>query len=65
MERLINWFTSRNNRVYLYLLGVAVVLFLVGYGVIAEDKLSLWEGLLLALLGLANAQAARHVDRVE
>lgn len=65
MQTIVDWFKVRNNRVYLYLLGVAIVLFLTGYGVLAQDKFELWETLLLAVLGLASAQAARHVDKVE
>lgn len=51
------------TRLYMYLLGVAVVAVLIFYGIIGEESRELWENLLLAFLGLTGVQAAANVKR--
>jgi hypothetical protein len=52
---MINWFKTRSNRVYLYLVGLALAPILVSYGYISKEDVPLWLGLLLAVLGLGTA----------
>lgn len=53
--KLVEWFKTRSNRVYLYAVGVATGPVLVYYGVADEKEISLWSGLLLTVLGLTAA----------
>lgn len=46
-------------RVYLYGIGVTVLLLLVAYGLVEDTKAPLWLGLLGALLYVPGVEAAR------
>jgi hypothetical protein len=50
--KLVTWFKTRSNRVYLYTVGTAVGPVLVAHGVVEDSQVALWSGLLLAILGL-------------
>lgn len=50
--KLVKWFKTRSNRVYLYTVGAATGPVFIYYGVADEKAVSLWSGLLLTVLGL-------------
>ncbi len=50
--KLVNWFKTRSNRVYLYTVGTAAGPVLVAHGLVDDSQVALWSGLLLAILGL-------------
>lgn len=50
--KLVNWFKTRSNRVWLYTTGVAFGPVLVFYGVAESAEVSLWSGILMTVLGL-------------
>ena len=57
------WIPSREARLWLYGVAVAVAAVLVGYGVVTIEQGGLWLALIGALLGVGNAVAARNVPR--
>ncbi len=50
--KLVNWFKTRSNRVWLYTVGTATGPVLVYYGVVDQEAFTLWSGFLLTVLGL-------------
>lgn len=51
---------SEPVRLYLYGVGLAVLLVLIGYGLLDGAKAALWSGLLVAVLGVPAVEGARR-----
>ena len=52
---MIEKFTSRKGRIYLYSVGIALVALLTTYGVMTQELAASWSALLAPLFGLAIA----------
>lgn len=59
MRILDTWRAAEPVRLYLYGVGLAVLLLLVGYGLIGGDQAALWSGLLVALVLAPAVEKAR------
>lgn len=54
---------TESTRAYIYRIGVALMPILVGYGVLAENDVASWLGLLGAVLGMStNVLASVHTS---
>lgn len=52
---MIEKVTSRNGRIYLYSVGIAVIALLTTYGIVTQELAAAWSALLAPLFGLAIA----------
>ena len=60
MTKLLTaWRAAEPVRLYLYGIGGAVLLLLVGYGLVAAEQAALWSGLLLAVTLAPAVEKAR------
>lgn len=59
--RIVAWLAYEPVRAYLYGVGIAVLLLLNGYALLADDKVALWGNLLAFLLVPAVEKARSRV----
>lgn len=66
------WLAERSNRVYLYLVAVAIFGVLVTYNIVEQEDVQVWVNLVGNLLGIsvgavatANVNKAKHVAEDE
>lgn len=60
MNKLLTaWRAAEPVRLYLYGVGLAVLLLLVGYGLVSAEQAPLWSGLLLAVALAPAVEKAR------
>ena len=60
MRNVVNWFTSREGRKWVYTVSLALIPLLVFYGVISSDSAPLWIALIGAVV--APVMALTHLS---
>lgn len=61
MKNILTWLANEPVRLYLYGVGLASLVLLNGYALLADDKVALWGNLLAALLVPAVEKARGRV----